>query len=280
MMTNAQVGRMVLLVLLLGQAWTGPAAAIDRKPVSAAQQVFSWTGPYVGLHVGYGTGDGTSAAVNPAGLLALFPGLDNAASTASAPFQLNASRSGWLGGLQAGYNWQSGHLLLGVEADVSFSGIRGDAAGSYTLHPVYTIGDFDNYAGTVRLKQSIDYFGTLRGRIGYAADNWMLYATGGLAWARVKSSLESSHTMLTANLLINGFPAALNGSLSASGFNVGYAVGGGGEWAFNPLWSVKAEYLYLDVGHRLTGSIPGATLQSGSPALHTVRIGLNRLFGP
>ncbi len=266
----------VLLALGISAVCATGAAAGDTTRLP----VFSWTGFYAGVHAGYGTGDGNAASVNPAALLALFPGVNNLTSTASAPFTLTPEQSGWLGGLQAGYNWQSGHVVAGVEADVSIARIGGQASGSYALRPVFLVGDFDNYTGTVRVTQDIDYLGTLRGRLGYANDNWLLYATGGLAWAHVQASLDSSHTRLTNNLLIPGFPAALDGHARASGFNLGYAVGGGGEWAFAPQWSLKGEYLYLNLGRQLSLSIPGTSMPAGDIALHTFRIGLNRKLAP
>ena len=264
----------VLLALGCGVVSATAATADEIAPV------VSWTGFYAGVHAGYGTGNGNAASVDPGALLALFPGVNNLTSTASAPFTLGVGQSGGLGGLQAGYNWQAGHLVAGVEADVSVSGIGGRASGSYTLRPVFLVGDFDNYTGTVTVTQDIDYLGTLRGRLGYASTNWLLYATGGLAWAHVRASLDSSHARLTNNLLIAGFPGALDGHASASGINLGYAVGGGGEWSFAPRWSLKAEYLYLNLGRQLSLSIPGTSLPASDIELHTFRIGLNRQFAP
>ncbi|MBB4426419.1 opacity protein-like surface antigen [Bradyrhizobium sp. CIR48] len=272
-----------LLVLGLGAACAIDATAADialKAPPAPPPVGFTWTGFYAGVHAGYGTGDGNAARVDPGALPALFPGVNNLTSTASASFTLGVDQSGWLGGLQAGYNWQSGHLVAGVEADVSAAGFGERASGSYAFRPVFLVGDFDNYTGTVRVTQDIDYLGTLRGRIGYASNNWLLYATGGLAWAHVKASLDSSHVRLTNNFPIPGFPGALDGHASASGYNIGYAVGGGGEWAFAPHWSFKAEYLYLNLGRQLSLSIPASSMPAGDIELHTFRVGLNRQFTP
>lgn len=151
-----------LLALGLGAFCATDATAADMalKAPPAPLPVFSWTGFYAGVHAGYGTGDGNSASVDPSALLALFPGVNNLTSTASAPFTLGVGQSGWLGGLQAGYNWQTGHVVAGVEADVSVAGIGGRASGSYAFRPVFLIGDFDNYTGTVTVTQDIDYLGS------------------------------------------------------------------------------------------------------------------------
>jgi len=282
MTRRASRGLSVVVALGLGAACAADATAADiaLKAPPAPAPVFSWTGFYAGVHLGYGTGNGNDAAVNPAALLPLFPGVNNLTSIASAPFSLDVSQSGWLGGVQAGYNWQTGNLVAGIEADVSASQIGGEASGTYTLRPVFLVGDFDNYTGAVRLTEEIDYLGTLRGRLGYANANWLLYATGGFAWAHVKASLASNHVRLTNNFPLAGFPAALNGQASASGFNIGYAVGAGGEWAFAPLWSVKAEYLYLNLGRDLALSIPATSLPASDIELHTFKVGLNRKFAP
>jgi opacity protein-like surface antigen len=272
-----------LLALGLGAACAADATAADvalKAPPAPLPVGFSWTGFYAGVHVGYGTGDGNAARVDPNALPALFPGVNNLTSTASAPIALGVGQSGWLGGLQAGYNWQSGHLVAGVEADISAAGIGGRASGSYAFRPVFLVGDFDNYTGTVTVTQDIDYLGTLRGRLGYASHNWLFYTTGGLAWAHVKARLDSSHVRLTNNFPIPGLPGALDGHASASGYNLGYAVGGGGEWAFAPHWSFKAEYLYLNLGRQLSLSIPATSLAASDIELHTFRIGLNRQFAP
>lgn len=272
----------LLLALICAGAAAGGADAADLAYKAAPPvPVFDWTGFYAGVHAGYGAGDGNSAIVDPSALFALFPavpGINPVTSTASAPFTLGVGQSGWLGGAQAGYNWQSGHTVAGIEADISASGIRGSASGAYALRPVFLVGDFDNYTGQVTVKQEIDYFGTLRGRLGYGSNGWLLYATGGLAWAHVKASLDSSHVRLTNNFPIAGLPAALDGHATTSGFNVGYAAGAGGEWAFAPQWSLKGEYLYLNLGRNVSLSIPGTSLTGGDIELHTFRVGLNRRF--
>ncbi|MBR0717963.1 outer membrane protein [Bradyrhizobium liaoningense] len=277
--------RIAIVVSLIfgGHAAGGAMAADLAYKAVPPTPMFDWTGFYAGVHAGYGTGNGNSATVDPSALLALFPavpGINPATSTTSPPFTLGVGQSGWLGGVQAGYNWQSGHTVAGIEADISASGIRGSATGAYALRPVFLVGDFDNYAGQVTVNQEIDYFGTLRGRLGYGGNGWLLYATGGLAWAHVKASLDSSHVRLTNNFPIAGLPAALDGHAATSGFNIGYAAGAGGEWAFAPQWSVKGEYLYLNLGRNVSLSIPGTSLAGGDIELHTFRVGLNRRFAP
>ena len=129
-----------------------------------------------------------------------------------------------------------GARSVGVEADISAAGIRGQATGTYALRPVFLVGDFDDYRGTVKATQEIDYLGTLRGRLGYGGNGWLLYATGGLAWAHVKASLDSTHVRLTNSFPFAGFPAALDGHAAADGFNIGYAAGAGGGIPSQCIW--------------------------------------------
>src|SRR5713101_2477118 len=162
-------------------ALDGPAVAADM-PVKApyVRSVFDWTGLYVGAHAGFGRGSSTAVLADPA------------TSTTSNSF------SGMIGGVQAGYNYQlpSG-MLLGVEADFSF--------------PNYlTSNSVVSSLATARsdVTEQWDYVGTARGRVGYVAGPWLVYATGGLAWA----------------------------------------AGGGVEYAFAPHWSARLEYLYSRFG--------------------------------
>ena len=137
----------------------GPAAAADLKlPVKApvCQTVFDWTGFYIGAHTGYGRGSSSAVLSDPA--------------IASRPA---ANFSGMIGGVQAGYNCRlpSG-LLLGVEADITFP--------NYLTSNSIVVAARDPRTDFI---EQWDYVGTARGRIGYTSGPWLLYATGGFAWA-------------------------------------------------------------------------------------------------
>ncbi len=111
----------------------------------------------------------------------------------------------------------------------------------------------------------IDWFSTLRGRVGYAAGPTLLYVTGGLAFADVDYSVSGTNGPTSF--------AMSNGSIET-----GYTVGGGLEWAFAPNWSLKSEYLYVDLGDQTVTS-PGGTFRSSTDLdFHTVRAGLNYRF--
>ena len=202
-------------------------------PVKAPyiRSVFDWTGLYVGAHAGFGRGSSTAVLADPA------------TSTTSNSF------GGMIGGVQAGYNYQlpSG-MLLGVEADFSF--------------PNYlTSNSVVSSLATARsdVTEQSDYMGTARGRVGYVAGPWLVYATGGLAWAgerflntpAIGSNEKTLHTRL------------------------GWAAGGGVEYAFAPHWSLRLEYLYSQFG-KADITFPSATQYTSNLDFQSLRVGLNR----
>jgi outer membrane immunogenic protein len=162
------------------------------------------------------------------------------------------SVSGGLAGGTLGYNWQNGPWVFGLEGDYSWSGIKGSSSvcGPTTVTP--------HPCGT-----SLDSFGTFRGRIGYAAGptgNWLLYATGGLAIGDVHA-----WDALT--------PAA------GSEFRAGWTLGAGVEAAFAPNWTVKLEYLYVDLGKAHYFDIVPGVPETVSFNTNIVRAGINYRFG-
>jgi len=140
--------------------------------------------------------------------------------------------NGIFGGVQGGYNWQNGPFVFGVEADIQASGAN------------------DTFAPW---KFSNPWFGTVRGRVGYALNNVMFYGTGGLAFGELRGEtfgLSESHT------------------------TAGWTVGAGAEYGFAPNWTAKIEYLYVDLSNSrftITGLPNG--YQFG-----LVRLGVNYRF--
>ena len=149
----------------------------------------------------------------------------------------NIDTSGGFVGGTLGYNWQSGQAVFGIETDLAWSGISGSG----------TIGAVPVTAGS-------DWFGTVRGRVGYAWDRTMLFASGGLAYGNVnaRSPFQSVDTT-----------------------NAGWALGGGVEFALAGPWTAKVEYLHIDLGNT-TLLTPGSTSVDYSADL--VRAGLNYRF--
>lgn len=228
-------------------------------PYVTAAPIFSWTGFYAGVNAGYGWGkfDERDSSITTDGT---FPGLPATPATyAGLPRTVKAD--GFVGGLQAGYNAQFGALVVGVEADYQFADLDrtidylGSVAGPY-------------YLTNAKLNQ----FGTVRGRIGYAFDRFMVYGTGGLAAGSVKTSVAVTPGT-------TGVGTAFAASVSDT--SVGYALGGGVEAALWANWSVKAEYLYVNLGReRSTYPIGGGASASANikTDAQIVRVGLNYRF--
>jgi outer membrane immunogenic protein len=154
---------------------------------------------------------------------------------------------GWYGGFQGGYNWQCApQAVFGFEIDSSFGDLKGNAVSVPAL------------ATTINAK--IDSLGTARLRLGYLmTPDTLLYATGGAAYAREKLS----------------FRGGLAGDTKAD--HLGWTAGGGVEWKFAPEWSVKAEYLYADLGRFKDNNtfVIAAPLRNSDLTLSTVRVGIN-----
>jgi len=234
--------------------FAGPAFAADL-PLKAATppvSVFSWTGFYAGVNVGGSWGRARSDLA-----------ISGFANTVAVTDSVNPD--GVVGGGQLGYNWQlDPNWLIGVEADIQASGEK--ASG----RPFDTV-DFEGV--TTNYEAKIDWFGTVRGRVGYAFDRrLLLYATGGLAYGHIAVSGTSS--------------AAFGNITNTTAFsnaatNTGWTVGGGVEgFAWNPRWTWKVEYLYLDLGSINTAVSAGVTTTHASTRFtdNIVRAGLNYHF--
>jgi outer membrane immunogenic protein len=225
---------------------------------------FNWTGPYVGLHVGNGWGNAdTSFSPRP-----------NAVSFADlAPTSLSPDPSGPFGGIQAGYNYQSGCFVVGIEADFSWSGM----SGSQTVSPIIR-NDGTPFAGggVLSASEEIKWFGTLRPRFGYTVTpSLLVYGTGGLAYGDVSYSANTDFRPLFATF----YPA------SVSSTKVGWTVGGGFEYAVAKNWTIKTEYLYMDLGDQSAianpstpVSVPYKVGYNWETKAHLVSIGLNYKF--
>jgi len=165
---------------------------------------------------------------------------------------VGGNSNGFIGGGQIGYNWQfTPRFAAGIEAD-----IQGAARSSFRTTSAFP----DPVAGqppmltTFSGSKSVDYLGTVRGRLGgLVTPTLMVYGTGGLAYGGV--NLTANTFQLRPNL-VPGFSPNVAGSAFA-GSRVGWTVGGGLEWMFLPNWSAKAEYLYYDLG---TASTPASVL--------------------
>jgi outer membrane immunogenic protein len=228
----------VAATLAVGLGQVALAADLPQRPAPllSPTPVYNWTGIYVGLNGGGGWG--RTEALNI--ITNRFEGD-------------TVSFSGGVAGGTAGAQIQSGHVVLGFEADLDWAGLRGSA----TIFP--TMGGVPVSPFPLPVTTKIDWEATARARIGYANDNWLFYATGGLALLGAKTSFTPAV----------GIPCGTFGILNCSGTNkqVGAALGGGVEYGITPNISAKVEYLYLtavslDVSHH-----------------SEIRAGLNYRFG-
>lgn len=243
-MKNIGIGISAVAALI-----AAPALAADMPikapPTPPPAPVYSWTGYYAGLNAGGGWENTINNSATPC--------TDNVGGTACAvvplpgavPTELGTHPHGFISGGQIGYNWQKGVFVWGIETDFQGTNIKGAATGANTLPVPAAPPGVVTVTGTG--SQKIDWLGTLRGRLGWLPVNPLLvYMTGGLAYGQVQTNVSFSG--ITAP---NGGPLIpFNGSTAASQSNslAGWTLGGGLEWMFAPHWTVKAEYLYYDLG--------------------------------
>jgi outer membrane immunogenic protein len=217
-----KVMKLSRLTCLLSLAWVLIFSQIAPGAESAPS--FDWTGPYAGVHLGYGQGN-ADTYVNPLPLPRI--------STDQAPSTLSPDPGGIVGGVQLGYNYQMSRFVAGIEADFSGSGM----SGSKSVSPIL-LNNGATFQGVISAHENTNWYGTLRPRLGYTVQPTVLvYATGGLAYGDVSYSANTNFGQG-----YNSYPA----SLSAA--KVGWALGGGVEYAVSKRWTVKVEYLYMDLG--------------------------------
>jgi outer membrane immunogenic protein len=262
------IGSAVVVSLL--SATSGFAADLAAKPYTKAPVYvdpgYNWTGFYVGGNIGYSWGRSRDDS-----------SLTNGAGTVLFATSDRSNLDGVVGGGQIGYNWQMQNWLWGLEADIQGTDEKGSRAFTCPIGvctPGAIILVAPGPAVPVSLDQKIEWFGTVRGRVGVLATPKVLfYATGGLAYGEVKTSET-----------IGLVPA----SFSSTSTRAGYTVGAGVEGVIGGNWTAKLEYLYIDLG-RVSGSflttIPalgGGFLTSNYSSRITdnvLRVGVNYKFG-
>jgi outer membrane immunogenic protein len=261
------IGTLAILALIGTPAWAADMATKAPPPVRAPA-VYDWTGFYGGLNAGGAWGQDAQSLVLTGSWVGIpeTPGLQAAGSQGLDPF-------GFAGGGQAGYNFQRGPAVLGLEVDFDYLDLK---AGRNI--PNVPVAGANSYAFTAT--DGSKWMATVRGRLGYAVDRLLLYFTAGLAVA----NHNFSQTITQLN-----FPFFETGSASTT--KDALIVGGGLEYALTNGWSVKGEYLYTDLGQVSATSIgncptlaPGAC--SGFTGIHSdklrieiARAGINYKFG-
>lgn len=208
------------------QTWNAPQS-------SYYPEAFRWSGFYAGVQAGYGWGSTT------------------ATSTTIAPYSWQSfdyGTSGGVGGVHAGFNWQSQRFVMGVETDLELSGISGSGLG--------TLG-----GGHIT---NVDWLGSLRGRLGYSMGQTLFYLTGGLAYGGVSVDRSAG--------------AGFTPFIGESAWKTGWTLGGGIEHAFTHNISARIEYRYTDLGQISYTNFP-SNLSDTSDVTHSaVRAGLSFKF--
>ena len=229
-------------ILLAASAAAGSSAqAADlllRKspPPLIMAQPFTWTGFYVGGQIGYAWGNDRTTEFFTA----------NGAPTG---LSWSYNPDGVVGGLHSGYNYQFNSFVVGVEGDIELANNRGgftDPGGAGTTH--------------------VDVQGSLRGRLGYAIDRFLIYGTGGVAIAELKNKYTNPFGPLIENV---------------SKTRTGWTLGGGVEYAFTNSITARVEYRYTDYGSYRNPSkiaFPGILTGEQEPSFQTVRVGVSYKF--
>jgi outer membrane immunogenic protein len=269
--------KFLLAGIALSALLAGSASAADL-PVKAPYRappvpLWSWSGFYIGINGGYGSGSDDVMQTLVTGFSAVPPPappftLSSAAITTPAP-------KGGFFGAQLGFNWQTGPIVWGVEGDY-----QGASQASTTV--CGGVCDRETVPGVVSLVentsvyQKVKWFGTVRGRVGWASDGAMIYATAGGAWMGVDETDTVAFSITPGG-------ASLAQAASFSSTRSGYSAGAGIEMRLWAGWTAKVEYLHLDVsGTTNTFAIGPApvTATSGRMRDDIGRLGLNWKFGP
>ena len=264
---------------------TSAASAADMAPrytkaPVAVVEVWNWTGFYIGGNAGYSWGR-SSTDVSYFNTVTGAPIVLPPGSVTSGGFDMN----GGIAGGQIGYNWQSNNWVFGLEADAQWSGERGrnsyncaaTAVGGVCL-PGLTFLPAGATGTALTVDQSLEWFGTVRGRVGVLVTPKVLfYGTGGLAYGSIK----------TTGTLVGITPANVVTSSIASGSSsrIGWTAGAGVEGKITRNWSAKLEYLYLDLDSYRAGAFTLAPASAIGAYVdsrfrdHILRAGLNYTFG-
>lgn len=237
--------KFALGVIIFSSLSGGMGNAQQVKPTA-----YSWNGLYLGANGGYGWSQSNviHSVASPVFVNSSFlsgsSNISNALATLGSTTLLN-HLEGVIGGGQVGYNHEVlNNFLMGLDFDIA--GLS-QSHGSSLANQVLPLVDFpsENYASTVLLRKKIDYLGTVRGRLGFFyKPSLLFYGIGGLAYGGL--SLEQSY-IASESLGSCIYPmVGAENKHGQTGF--GWTLGGGGEWMFTPLWSVKMEYSYYDLG--------------------------------
>jgi outer membrane immunogenic protein len=230
----------VALAACAGSAFATDGAVAQSQPLSWGPppgQAWSWTGFYIGGHLGHAwQKQQTGAAYADVGGLTY-------------PLVNDTSASGFIGGGQIGYNWQAGMAVFGIEADIS------SMSGGRTVSQTMLIFGDDN---TFTSRNEIEWIGTIRGRAGMTiGGRALVYGTGGFAYGSVSN-------LNTETSISFGTSATAREQTTRNG----YVLGGGLEYIVSPSWTVRLEGLFVDLG--TTAVNPAGTCGGGATGCRPV----------
>jgi outer membrane immunogenic protein len=208
----------------------------------------NWTGFYLGGNIGVGTARDRSSV----------------AFVFNTPELFNLAPDGINGGVQAGYNWQAANLVFGLEADIQGSSQRDNKTCVLFCEPDASFAAFD---------AKLPWFGTVRGRLGYSVGSTLFYATGGYAYGSIKTSMYLQSQGGTGT---TQFSSTKGGWTAGAGIETPFTVLG----LFGPNWTMKTEYLYVDLGSVSYPFNSGPILGTFTTGVteHILRTGLNYHF--
>ena len=236
------------VVMAGGMSGMAIADGYEYEPVTdyaPAPPVYSWTGTYIGFNAGWIRSESSATVSGGTGIFS------------NAPGKFSNDRDGFLAGLTLGYNANFGSSFVGgIESDIAYTDVDASQTRSNSSNNV-----------SATLSRDMQWFGTVRARAGWLASReFLIYATGGLAYANVERN---------GSITVGG--ATTSGS--GSDWKTGWTVGGGMEWLLGDKTTFKTEYLYYDIDDSSVtfvsaGGANSATYKSENKG-HIVRAGLN-----
>jgi outer membrane immunogenic protein len=248
------------------------APAYKAAPVAT----YNWTGCYVGGYVGGATQSRSIRSVDPSSTGGAFPtgtfyNTPNANAVNGGLFNYDVDSS-VIGGGTVGCNWQgASNWVVGIEGEGGYMRLSGSVIDPYSV-----VGAGSDTRDSTRIG---DWYASVTGRVGYSWDRVLVYGKGGVGFANINSTIIDA---CNTGACGGGLLTATNSSNQAF-----WVAGGGVEYAFNPSWSVKGEYLFLGIDKTYAVCGPGAATAAGSTfcsshnieGIHTFKVGLNYHFG-
>jgi outer membrane immunogenic protein len=245
--------KLVVAIATFATIASTSALAVDlpvKAPPPLPTSVYSWTGWYAGLNAGYAWSDHAPIDVvgtpNFASVLNGAPqGLAGAVAGATTSIPVGNGR-GFIVGSQVGYNYQFKNVVAGLEADIQgLSGIGSGTTANTVPFPGFPPLVINT---TITTAKSVDWLGTVRGRLGVIiAPTILAYATGGLAYGEAKADINFMQQVSGAPNCTVCAPYGFRGTGTGQ-TRTGYALGAGVEWVVASQWTGKLEYLHYDLG--------------------------------